>query len=1241
MSVTGSPRVYRCETHAGGTCEVITGATLPALLLPEPRWHSALKISFFHRACSDQPTGRLALVFELMECNIYELIKGRTTYLKEEAVRGYMYQLLKAVDHMHRNGIFHRDLKPENLLIGPDGVLKVADFGSCRGIYSKQPYTEYISTRWYRAPECLLTDGMYGHKMDVWGIGCVMFEVLALFPLFPGTNETDQIDRIHKVLGTPEPSVLDRLKKVGSSHVDFSFPPHKRHPLGLAKLAPHLSSDVVDLMHKLLIYDPEERISAREALKHPWFAKCRAAERREHEERKARRAAEAEAAGAAPGGGGQASAVGTPATEDGDVTMGGASLGRQASHAVTSAGEPHPFPRAGPAHDSTSARSLSSFVTAQHDSPTGTLDTISPEDGSSSGSGGGSGAGAVPAVPSAATFGVAARRGSIGGGADVVMGNTGYAHSGGSTSHAGEAAAPTTGYRQALGAKAASLSVAGHHTGSSSTHSLGDDQLRPGPMAGYQHHPYQQADNHSSAGAATSAMAALLKANTVSGMPYQQQQQQQPGSFKSGPTGYYSNSDAAAKFLAATGALGGGNAGGAPAAGAGALYRSSSLTGSVDISSAATSAASTAETTFSEAKPLGHGQHDRQHGQLQGAQAQAAAPAALAGAVTRTIPASLSPERRQQQPAAFYAQQQGAAPQPAARRRPAPAAACAYTSDAMQVEHAPPAHFTTTTALASVSTTAARRRLSELSDSGSLPRGAGGPPGGTYGLQANAAAAGAIGRQESYGHHQRRSSNEAASAAAVTLASLATSSGGNGQRRAQQQQRNGRRAMGPQQSLAVASVAPVAIARGRAGDPQEAAWAAYPDAAAASRRGSVGTSVDSILGGGTGAPFGPLVQPQRSKPGSTVEVLERGPGGPMPGGGRGRGQGSGTLPLGITGQGAGAGATTTTYQGGGGVRKRSTDPYDRRGGGPPDRGRQEGLAASGRSALQGQAVPQYAPHAYQQHAAYPQQQQHQQHQQQGYRPGQQAQQQRPLDLAPSHMPYVSPYASASGHQGGAGRGGAQGPYHQQQQQQASFVPTVAGGYGHTAADRDRGDRQRSLSVEPPRGQHDATTGSGGQQYQQQQQQRSRPRPHEPVPPNLQMPPGARRGLDMLQQQQYLGRVPASLSPVDDAGSSTGGGFGPSLSELQSGHLVGGSHAARGGAQAGGLAVISGTGARAAATGGGRYPLAGVGGSALAVATGVSGPGGPGPGAQATFSYGSVPGSMQQQLQTSGRSGAWR
>ena len=203
----------------------------------------------------DQPTGRLALVFELMDMNIYEHIRGRRHYLPEPRVKSYMWQLIKAMDHMHRNGIFHRDVKPENILI-TDEILKVADFGSCRGIYSKQPYTEYISTRWYRAPECLLTDGYYGYKMDMWGVGCVMFEVLALFPLFPGTDEVDQINKIHNVLGTPGPALLDKFKRY-ASHMDFKFPP--KEGTGIAKLIPHISEECADLIEKLLAYDPEER----------------------------------------------------------------------------------------------------------------------------------------------------------------------------------------------------------------------------------------------------------------------------------------------------------------------------------------------------------------------------------------------------------------------------------------------------------------------------------------------------------------------------------------------------------------------------------------------------------------------------------------------------------------------------------------------------------------------------------------------------------------------------------------------------------------------------------------------------------------------------------------------------------------------------------------------------------------------------------------------------------------------
>jgi len=224
----------------------------------------------------DPSTRKLDLICELMDMNIYERIKNRKHHLPEALVKVYIYQLCKSLDHMHRNGIFHRDVKPENILI-KDDVLKLADFGSCRGIYSKPPFTEYISTRWYRPPECLLTDGRYSFKMDMWSVGCVFFEVLSLYPLFPGQNELDQISKIHDVVGTPSPELLAKLQK-GSTHTKHKF--EKKDGVGLRHYLPQASAECVELMEGLLMYDPEERFSARQALKHPYFREQREADKR-------------------------------------------------------------------------------------------------------------------------------------------------------------------------------------------------------------------------------------------------------------------------------------------------------------------------------------------------------------------------------------------------------------------------------------------------------------------------------------------------------------------------------------------------------------------------------------------------------------------------------------------------------------------------------------------------------------------------------------------------------------------------------------------------------------------------------------------------------------------------------------------------------------------------------------------------------------------------------------------------
>ena len=114
-----------------------------------------------------------------------------------------MHQILQGLNFMHKHGFFHRYIKPENLLcMGPE-LIKIADFGLSREIRSRPPYTDYVSTRWYRAPEVLLRSTNYSSPIDVWAVGCIMAELYTLQPLFPGRSEVDQLFRICSVLGTP------------------------------------------------------------------------------------------------------------------------------------------------------------------------------------------------------------------------------------------------------------------------------------------------------------------------------------------------------------------------------------------------------------------------------------------------------------------------------------------------------------------------------------------------------------------------------------------------------------------------------------------------------------------------------------------------------------------------------------------------------------------------------------------------------------------------------------------------------------------------------------------------------------------------------------------------------------------------------------------------------------------------------------------------------------------------------
>ncbi|KAM4551381.1 serine/threonine-protein kinase MAK-like isoform 2-T2 [Odontesthes bonariensis] len=210
----------------------------------------------------------LYFVFEYMRENLYQLMKERSKLFPESVIRNMTFQILQGLSFIHKNGYFHRDMKPENLLcMGPE-LVKIADFGLARELRSQPPYTDYVSTRWYRAPEVLLKSRSYSSPIDIWAVGCIMAELYTLRPLFPGNSEVDEIFKICQVLGTlKKPDWPEGFHLAASTN--FRFP--KCVPTSLRSLIPNASDLAVTLMKDMLQWDPEKRPSAAQALKYPYF----------------------------------------------------------------------------------------------------------------------------------------------------------------------------------------------------------------------------------------------------------------------------------------------------------------------------------------------------------------------------------------------------------------------------------------------------------------------------------------------------------------------------------------------------------------------------------------------------------------------------------------------------------------------------------------------------------------------------------------------------------------------------------------------------------------------------------------------------------------------------------------------------------------------------------------------------------------------------------------------------------
>lgn len=215
------------------------------------------------------------LVFEYMETDLHAVIRAN---ILEEIHKSYiMYQLLRALKYMHSAELLHRDIKPSNLLLNSECQVKLADFGLARSVAQLAAddgpspiLTDYVATRWYRAPEILLGSSRYTYGVDMWSSGCILGELLGGKPIFPGTSTMNQLDRIIEVTGRPSQEDIHAIQSPFAATMLESLPVD--NPRTFQHMFPNASPEATDLVAKLLQFNPDKRITAEEALRHPYVA---------------------------------------------------------------------------------------------------------------------------------------------------------------------------------------------------------------------------------------------------------------------------------------------------------------------------------------------------------------------------------------------------------------------------------------------------------------------------------------------------------------------------------------------------------------------------------------------------------------------------------------------------------------------------------------------------------------------------------------------------------------------------------------------------------------------------------------------------------------------------------------------------------------------------------------------------------------------------------------------------------
>jgi mitogen-activated protein kinase 15 len=227
-----------------------------------------IQLLSLHRSYNNKD---LYLVFDLMETDLHIVIRAKI--LKPIHKQFIMYQLFKSLKYIHSADLIHRDLKPSNMLINSDCLMKLADFGLARSVAATEEgppiVSDYIATRWYRAPEILLGSQSYSKAVDIWSAGCIMAELLLEQVLFSGKSSLNQMELIIELLGRPSETDIKSMKVSQNNNLLSTIRTGKTK--SFTQIFGQISPEAVDLLRRLLVYNPEKRLSVKAVLEHPYF----------------------------------------------------------------------------------------------------------------------------------------------------------------------------------------------------------------------------------------------------------------------------------------------------------------------------------------------------------------------------------------------------------------------------------------------------------------------------------------------------------------------------------------------------------------------------------------------------------------------------------------------------------------------------------------------------------------------------------------------------------------------------------------------------------------------------------------------------------------------------------------------------------------------------------------------------------------------------------------------------------